>query len=318
MSEFWHVDGAEAITGTTGAPIGAYTVAPNIRPRVGQPDPLSRHGTGYYYNTTTETAVGVLPGMLSLTFAAAGYQDAVIRIRMNMSQSGDHYAYIRGISGGAIESGYGTGLGNNNVNIGTWTAGEWWHGEISMYLDPLSVGGNGSYFMKFYVNGQLMRTTSFDSSGIELNDVENFISVQFVGSVDDIVAYGSTAATYRDQLGDLRVETLVPTATANLRTADGDTTYVTLSPGDVIDYAVDSPVGSLAGGIKAVIGEVIGRKENASDATYLSAFPVIDGVEYGTGYVRAASTGYRPYAAGIKGAPVVDPGDLVVRVRVNT
>jgi len=297
MATFWFADGAEGLAvGATMANIGRYTGT--LRPVALGGTPPTRHGFGQMYSGGGSSGTGILVpvGLRAINVAAAVYRDgfdplvSISTTSTSSSITGPSIDY----TGGMLIA---RGLGGADVAIGSWTNNAWVHVEIAFYYEDTTEGGNGSGYARYYVNGALAYTRSYDSSFANFNDYTAIMSANVGGTIiDDIVVRGSSISGFQTQIGDVRIETFVAPSLGN---ADGDTSFDTIASGDESAYGVTvSPVGSVSGSYRATIVEAIAKKGEASEPVYVK--PRIIGVTpYGNDFGEAAADGtYISYSGG--------------------
>jgi hypothetical protein len=301
MATFWFVDGAEGLNpGTTMANIGRWAGVQRTANVAGASAgglvlPTSRHNFGQMYGATDGGNSGVMVpyNLRAINIAAAVYRNGngdLLSVSTNGSPSAPGIRVTAGIL-------YATGLNASNTPIGTWIDNTWIHLEIGFYYEDINEGGNGSGYARYYVNGALMHTRTYDSSFANLID---YLGITGAGStariIDDVVVRGSSISGFQTQIGDVRVETFVAPSLGN---ADGDTTFDTISGGSESAYGVTvSPVGSVGGSFRATVVEAIAKKGESSEPVYVK--PRIIGVTpYGNQFGEAAADGtYISYSSG--------------------
>jgi len=319
MATFWFADGAEGLNpGATMANIGRWSGVQRTANVAGASAggivlPTSRHGFGQMYGATDGGSSNVMVpyNLRAINIAAAVYRNGngdLLAVSTNGSPSGPTIRAIGGIL-------YATGLNASNTAIGSWIDNNWLHLEIGFYYEDINEGGNGSGYARYYVNGALMHSRTYDSSFV--NPVD-YLGITGAGStarvIDDIVVRGSSISGFQTQIGDVRIETFVAPSLGN---ADGDSTFDTISSGSESAYgATVSPVGSVSGSYRATIVEAIAKKGEASEPVYVK--PRIIGVTpYGNDFGEAAADGtYISYSGG--GDYVTVSGAQSIGVLVDT
>jgi hypothetical protein len=298
MSVFWHIDGAEGLTaGSSSNNIGRYfgtarTAGVAGATYGGVTLPTSRHGFGQMYAAAGGALqVQVPSGLRAINLAASLYSTTgtiLIGLGLGGAIGGPTITYTSGVL-------YANGLNASETSIGSWNNASWVHVEIDFYYEDINESGNGSGYARFYVNGALMHSRTYDSSGINLVDILSIQNARIDGRVsDDYVIRGSSISAWQSQIGDVRVETFI---NGTLSVADGDTTSALTSSGSESSYGVTiSPVGSVSGNYRAIVAEAIARKEDAGDALYVK--PRLVGItSYGNEFGEAAGGSYTTYSA---------------------
>lgn len=301
MATFWFVDGAEGLNpGATMLSIGRWSGVNRTANVAGGSAggitlPTSRHNFGQMYGATDGGGSNVMVpyNLRAVNIAAAVYRNGngdLLSVGTNGSPSAPGIRVISGIL-------YATGLNGSNTPIGTWIDNNWIHLEIDFYYEDINEGGNGSGYARYYVNGALMHSRTYDSSFV--NPVD-YLGITSVGStariIDDVVVRGSSISGFQAQLGDVRVETFVAPSLGN---ADGDTTFDTISSGSESAYGVTvSPVGSVSGSFRATVVEAIAKKGESSEPVYVKP-RLLGEVNYGNEFGEAAADGtYISYSSG--------------------
>lgn len=318
MATFWHVDGAEGLLpGSTSANIGRYfgtmrTAGVAGSTYGGVTLPASRHGFGQMYAASGGTLNILIPPTLrAINVAAAMHTSTaatLIGVAANSSIAGPSITYSNGML-------YATGLNAATTPIGSWNNGSWIHLEIGFYYEDINEGGNGSGYARYYVNGALAHSRTYDSAGLNFVDFLGIQNAAISGRVsDDYVIRGSSISGFQTQIGDVRVETF---QNGVLSFADGDTTSATISSGVEATYGVTvSPVGSVGGSYRATVVEAIAQKGESSEPVYIK--PRVVGVTpSGNDFGEAAADGsYEGYSGG--GDYVTVSGAQTVGVLVDT
>lgn len=150
----------------------------------------------------------------------------------------------------------------------------WIHLQIKVHADP-TVG-----FIEIRVDGQTSPVINWTNQNIPALDAVGFLnSGDFEFHLSDFVVVDGTGSSNNDFLGDVRVQTLFPTADSTVQFSpaasnytyvdenndDGDTSFVSSSTVGHQDLLVSATLSASATSVYAVAPEAMARKDDAGN-----------------------------------------------------